>query len=318
MHPAKSVIYFTTATGAGYGLFFWLALLSFHNHLPADQLMGFVMLAVSFGLVITGLLSSTGHLGHPERAWRAMSLWRSSWLSREGVMAILTFIPMSIFAIYWVFLGQNIGMVGIIGMLGAAMALVTVFTTSMIYASLKTIPAWHNIWTKIGYLVMSLMSGAVLAMALTSGFGLTDVAFHLFNPVGILLAAGLIVKVIYWRHINSDKAVSTAESATGLGGFGKVSLAASPHSADNYLLKEMGFHIARKHAAKIRLIAAILGFVLPFILIGVAMHYLQDTVKLITICLAAAACLLGLVFERWLFFAEAKHAVTLYYGQDKV
>ena len=323
MHPAKSVIYFTTATGAGYGLFFWLALLSFHGHFPADNaagfhLMPFVMLAVSFGLIISGLLSSTGHLGHPERAWRAMSQWRSSWLSREGVMAILTFIPMSIFAIYWVFLGQNTGMVGFVGILGAAMALVTVFTTSMIYASLKTIPAWHNIWTKIGYLVMSLMSGAVLAMALTSAFGLTDVAFHLFNPVGILLAAGLIVKVIYWRHINSDKVVSTAESATGLGGFGKVSLAASPHSAENYLLKEMGFHIARKHAAKIRWIAALLGFVLPFIVIGVAMHYLQDTVKLITICLAATTCLLGLVFERWLFFAEAKHAVTLYYGQDKV
>lgn len=318
MHPAKSVIYFTTATGAGYGLFFWLALLSFHGHLPADQMMGFVMLAVAFGLVVTGLISSTGHLGHPERAWRAMSQWRSSWLSREGVMAILTFIPMSIFGIYWVFLGENTGMPGIVAMVGGVMALVTVFTTSMIYASLKAIPAWHNIWTKIGYFVMSLMSGAVLAMALTSAFGLTDVAFHLFNPVGILLVLGLIVKIIYWRHIHSGKAVSTAESATGLGGFGKVSLAASPHSADNYLLKEMGFKIARKHAAKIRWIAAILGFVLPFILIGVAMHYLQDTAKLFTILLAAASCLIGLVFERWLFFAEAKHAVTLYYGQDKV
>ena len=318
MHPAKSVIYFTTATGAGYGLFFWLALLSFHNHLPADQLMGFVMLAVAFGLVVTGLISSMGHLGHPERAWRAMSQWRSSWLSREGVMAILTFIPMSIFGIYWVFFGQNTGMAGIAGMVGAVMALVTVFTTSMIYACLKTIPAWHNIWTKIGYLVMSLMSGAVIAMALTSAFGLNDVAFHLFNPVGILLALGLIIKIIYWRHIHSDKAASTAESATGLGVFGKVSLAASPHSADNYLLKEMGFKIARKHAAKLRWIAAILGFVLPFFLIGVAMHYLQDTAKLLTIMLAATSCLLGLLCERWLFFAEAKHAVTLYYGQDKV
>ncbi len=323
MHPAKSVIYFTTATGAGYGLFFWLALLSFHGHLPADNAVGFhmmpfIMLAVAFGLIITGLLSSTGHLGHPERAWRAMSQWRSSWLSREGVMAILTFIPMSILGVYWVFLGQNTGVPGIAGMVGAFMALVTVFTTSMIYASLKTIPAWHNIWTKIGYLVMSLMSGAVLALALTSIFGLTDVAFHLFIPVGILLVVGLIVKIIYWRYIHSGKAVSTAESATGLGDFGKVSLAASPHSADNYLLKEMGFKIARKHARKMRWIAAVLGFVLPFILIGVAMHYLDGTAKLLVILLAAAACLLGLVFERWLFFAEAKHAVTLYYGQDKV
>lgn len=318
MHPAKSVIYFTTATGAGYGLFFWLALLSWHNHLPADQMMGFIMLAVSFGLIITGLLSSTGHLGHPERAWRAMSQWRSSWLSREGVMAILTFIPMSIFAIFWVFLGKNTGTSALIGVIGGIMAMVTVFTTSMIYASLKTIPAWHNIWTKIGYIVMSLMSGAVLAMMLTSAFGLRDVAFHLFIPVGVLLVLGLIVKLLYWRHINSNKAVSTAESATGLGRFGKVSLAASPHSADNYLLKEMGFKIARKHANKVRWIAALFGFLIPFILIGVAMHYLADTLKLIAILVAAASCLFGLIFERWLFFAEAKHAVTLYYGQEKV
>lgn len=318
MHPAKSVIYFTTATGAGYGLFFWLALLSWHNHLPADQMMGFIMLAVSFGLIITGLLSSTGHLGHPERAWRAMSQWRSSWLSREGGMAILTFIPMSIFAIFWVFLGKNTGTSALIGVIGGIMAMVTVFTTSMIYASLKTIPAWHNIWTKIGYIVMSLMSGAVLAMMLTSAFGLRDVAFHLFIPVGVLLVLGLIVKLLYWRHINSNKAVSTAESATGLGRFGKVSLAASPHSADNYLLKEMGFKIARKHANKVRWIAALFGFLIPFILIGVAMHYLADTLKLIAILVAAASCLFGLIFERWLFFAEAKHAVTLYYGQEKV
>jgi len=318
MHPAKSVIYFTVATGAGYGLFFWLALLASFGYLPAERVIGFAMLATSFGLIVTGLIASTGHLGHPERAWRAMSQWRSSWLSREGLMAILTFIPMSIFGIYWVFLGENTGLAGIIGLVGAVMTMVTVFTTSMIYASLKTIPAWYNIWTKIGYLVMSLMSGAVLAMALTSAFGLIDVAFHLVMPVGILLVAGLIVKLIYWRHIHASKAVSTAESATGLGVFGKVSLAASPHSADNYLLKEMGFKIARKHAYKLRWVTVTFGFIWPFLFIGVAMYYMQGTPKLLMILLAAACCLLGLVFERWLFFAEAKHSVTLYYGQDKV
>jgi len=119
MHPAKSVIYFTTATGAGYGLFIWLAVMATHGHLPATSLFGFVALAISFGLIVTGLLSSTLHLGHPERAWRAMSQWRSSWLSREGVMAILTFIPMSIFAVFWIFLGKNTGTPAVIGLVGA-------------------------------------------------------------------------------------------------------------------------------------------------------------------------------------------------------
>ncbi|PHS36678.1 MAG: DMSO reductase [Robiginitomaculum sp.] len=320
MHPAKSVIYFTVATGAGYGLFFWLALLAFLGILPADKIMGFVMLAVSFGLIVTGLISSTGHLGRPERAWRALSQWRSSWLSREGVMAILTFIPMGIFGVYWVFLGQNTGLSGVIGLIGAGMAMITVFTTSMIYASLKAIPAWHNIWTKVGYLVLSLMSGVVLAMAIVSFYGLIEAALYLWLPLGVLLVLGLGVKTLYWRHIHSEKIVSTAESATGLGRFGKVTQAASPHSADNYLLKEMGFKIARKHAAKLRWIAIILGFVLPFFLIGLVAHYM-DIRELGTktiVGIAALSCLLGLVFERWLFFAEAKHVVTLYYGETKV
>ncbi len=318
MHPAKSVIYFTTATGAGYGLFIWLAVLSHLGLLPTNQTFAFVALAISFGLVITGLLSSTLHLGHPERAWRALSQWRSSWLSREGVMAILTFIPMSIFAVFWVFLGKNTGLPAIIGLVGGVMALITVFTTSMIYASIKAIPAWHNGWTKLGYLVMSLMSGAVLVMAITSIAGLKDASEHMFIPVSILLILGFFVKTLYWQFILRRKAVSTAESATGLGGFGKVSLAGSPHSSDNYLLKEMGFAIARKHASKIRFIAAVLGFILPFILVGTAIYYTSGYTQSALVTGAALSCMCGLVFERWLFFAEAKHAVTLFYGESQV
>ncbi|HHI88931.1 MAG TPA: dimethyl sulfoxide reductase anchor subunit [Hellea balneolensis] len=317
MHPAKSVIYFTTATGAGYGLFVWLAYLALQGLLPADKLHAFVFLAAGFGLVITGLLSSTGHLGHPERAWRAMSQWRSSWLSREGLMAILTFIPLSIFAIMWFFMGQSAGLAARIAAIGAVMAMITVFTTSMIYASLKTIPAWHNIWTKFGYLTLSLMSGGLLALALSGVFGM-ETAFHaLIMPVLVLLVLGLSVKYLYWEHIKTAK-TSTIESATGLGRFGKVTLAARPHSEDNYLLKERGYRIARKHARKIRSLAAAFGFVLPLILLVAAMLYLEGTGRAIALCLAFILCMIGLVFERWLFFAEAKHAVTLYYGEQAV
>ena len=318
MHPAKSVIFFTTATGAGYGLFIWLAMLALMGILPTAQTFSFTALAIGFGLVISGLLSSTLHLGHPKRAWRALSQWRSSWLSREGVMAILTFIPLTLFAINWFFFQKIDSVVTAQIGIGAVMSLITVFTTSMIYASLKAIPAWHNVWTKAGYLVMCLMSGAVLAMALCTLFGYKDQAYHLFLPTIVLLALGLAVKLIYWRHIHVGKAVSTAESATGLGQFGKVSLAASPHGEANYLLKEMGFKIARKHASKIRMIASILAFIMPLSLIAISMHSQSDNLRTAGILAAALSCGIGLGFERWLFFAEAKHAVTLYYGESEV
>ena len=90
VHPAPSVILFTTASGAGYGLLAWLGAAGAFGGLPADRWFGGVAMVIGLGLVSAGLLASTFHLGHPERAWRALSQWRSSWLSREGVAAMAT------------------------------------------------------------------------------------------------------------------------------------------------------------------------------------------------------------------------------------
>ncbi len=111
--------------------------------------------------------------------------------------------------------------------------------------------------------------------------------------------------------------MSTAESATGLGQYGKVSFAASPHDQDNYLLKEMGFKIARKHSRKLRILASTLGFVLPFAMI-LAASWAAGMLPLLMIVGAALFCGIGIIFERWLFFAEAKHVVTLYYGETEI
>ena len=317
MHPAKSVIFFTTASGAGYGLMIWLALLPSFGFLSADFFFGFVALGIGFALIVSGLLSSTLHLGHPERAWRALSQWRSSWLSREGVAAILTFIPLGIFSLSWVFASQNTGIAGMIGMVAAVMCLTTVYTTSMIYGSLKAIPAWHNGWTVASYLILSLMTGALLALLLGALFGNSALVAQMTNPLLLLLVIGLVIKLFYWRKISYGSPVSTAESATGLGQFGKVSFAASPHDQDNYLLKEMGFKIARKHSRKLRILAGILGFVLPFAMI-LAASWAAGMLPVLLIAGAALFCGIGIIFERWLFFAEAKHVVTLYYGETEI
>src|SRR6188472_40678 len=105
MHPAYSVILFTTASGAGYGLLALLGLVGL-NHGPASSFaFGATCMVIALGLIALGLLSSTFHLGRPERAWRAFSQWRSSWLSREGVFSVFTFLPTAIFGIGWVFFG---------------------------------------------------------------------------------------------------------------------------------------------------------------------------------------------------------------------
>jgi DMSO reductase anchor subunit len=308
MHPSFSVIFFTTASGAGYGLLALLGVLAPLGVTPASPLFGFVALALALGGVTAGLVSSTFHLGHPERALRAFSQWRSSWLSREGVASVVTYAPAGLFGIAWVFFGTVSAVLGILAAIGAV---VTVFCTAMIYRSLKPIQRWHNSWVVPNYLALALMTGALWLSLLLEIFGAGNRGVTWLSLLAILLAAGL--KLAYWRFIDTSASASTVASATGLGGLGTVRLFEAPHTSENYLLKEMGFQIARKHAAKLRRIAVLLAFVLPFILALVPLLAAGWPAVLAAI-LAAPLATTGVLTERWLFFAEAKHAVTLYYG----
>jgi DMSO reductase anchor subunit len=311
MHPAFSVVFFTTATGAGYGLLALLGVLGGFQVIPPDFWLGFIGMGLALGLIVAGLLSSTGHLGRPERAWRAFSQWRSSWLSREGVASVLTFIPAGLFGIGWVFFGKTDGWVGIAGFLSAIGAVVTVCTTSMIYASLKPIAQWHSRFTLPAYLVFSAMTGSVLLNALLQGFALGSKI--LLVASALLTLFGWAWKQATWRYNDRLEIPTTANTATGLAG-GTVRSLEWPHTEENYLLKEMGFRIARKHSARLRQITQLLAFALPVLLLAATFALSWPFAAVLSV-LAAIVQFAGMLVERWLFFAEAKHTVTLYYGR---
>jgi sulfite dehydrogenase (quinone) subunit SoeC len=308
VHPSFSVIFFTASSGAGYGLLALLGVLVPLGIVPQDTLFAVVALGLALGAITAGLVSSTFHLGHPERAMRAFSQWRSSWLSREGVASVATYVPAGLFAIAWVFFG---GVSAVLGALVTLGAIVTVVCTAMIYRSLKPIQRWHNSWVMPNYLALALMTGALWLAWLLRLFGAGIASVDWLAILAIVLAAAL--KLGYWRFIDTTSSASTAESATGLGALGKVRLFEAPHTSENYLLKEMGFQIARKHAAKLRRIAFLLAFALPFLLSLVPLLAGGWPATLAAL-IAAPLATLGVLVERWLFFAEAKHAVTLYYG----
>ncbi|TIW21673.1 MAG: dimethyl sulfoxide reductase anchor subunit [Mesorhizobium sp.] len=312
MHPAFSVVFFTTATGAGYGLLALLGVLGGLGFIQPDFWLGLVGMALALGLIAAGLLSSTGHLGRAERAWRAFSQWRSSWLSREGVASVATFIPAGIFGIGWVLLGRSGGWVAIAGLLAAAGAVTTVCTTGMIYASLKPIAQWHSRYTLPAYLIFSGMTGCVLLNALLQGFAVGSAAVL----TGALLAtlAGWAWKLATWRYNDRLEIPTTANTATGLAG-GTVRSIEWPHTEENYLLKEMGFRIARKHSAKLRRLSQVLAFAVPAISLAIAFALPWPFATAASL-LAALSQFAGMLVERWLFFAEAKHTVTLYYGRE--
>ena len=314
MHPAPSVILFTVLSGTGYGMLFLLGYGAATRLLPPDSKFGLASFAMAIVFITVGLLSSLLHLGHPERAWRAMSQWRSSWLSREGLLATATYLPAVPFAIAWSFFGLNAGIFAFTGAMTGLLAAATVVATGKIYSTLRPIRQWNSAWVLPGYLVIALMSGALWLNVLLQWRGLSRPTIA-FIAAGAAVA-GLVIKILYWRSIDTAPARSTAETATGLGAIGRVRLLESPHTQDNYLLREMGYRVARKHAWRLRRIALSFGFFVPFVLAGLTAAF---TGKLATWTALAAALSagLGVLVERWLFFAEARHTVTLYYGAEK-
>ena len=312
MHPAYSVIFFTTASGAGYGLLIWLGLLGPLGWVPQTAAFGFVGIGLSLVLITGGLLSSTAHLGHPERAWRALSQWRTSWLSREGVASIATYVPAGLLGIGWVFLERTDGIFALMGVLAAALAVATIVCTGMIYASLPTIRAWHQPFVVPVYLALALATGALLLSFLLLLFGF-ETAWAPWLAV-VTIAAAWVLKTASWSHADRAERTYTVEQATGLGRFGKVRPLEPPHTQPNYVMREMGYQIGRKHAQKLRRIAVLLTFVVPGLL-----TLLMATGAPFGLLLALAAVIsagIGVLVERWLFFAEAEHVVMLYYGRE--
>lgn len=313
MHPAYSVILFTTSSGAGLGLLFWLGLGNVLGLLPHSSTFGYFTVGLGLALLSIGLLSSTFHLGRPERAWRAYTQWRSSWLSREGIAASATYVPAAIFAVGWDLFGETGGIVAVAGVIMSLLAIVTIYTTGMIYASLPTIRQWNQPLTTPNYVAMGLASGAVLLTLLLAVFDRVPI-WAVWVSI-IALIASWAMKTLYWMTILQQNPRYDIGSATGLGRFGQVRQLDPPHTMANFVMREMGYSVARKHANKIRRISVALAFVAPAVL-SVLMLVGSPDLNIVLALLATISMAIGLAMERWLFFAEAEHASMLFYGRQ--
>ena len=311
MHPAASIIFFTTASGAGYGLLALLGLCAAFGFLPAERWIGFTGLVLSLGMITAGLLASTFHLGHPERAWRAFSQWKSSWLSREGVMAVITYVPAGILFVGWVFLESSGALFAVAGILAASCALVTIYCTAMIYASLKPIRQWNSPLVAPNYLLLGLLTGTIFLNMVAYIFRAENSGFLWLMLV--LAIAAWIAKILYWRAANEPGGPDTA-SATGLTGKGPVRTLELPHTNPNYLQKEMVFRVARDHAVRLRFLVQAMAFGIPLVVALILLSSDSNSLGLLLSIFATMFAAIGVLFERWLFFAEAEHTVGLYYN----
>ena len=309
MHPAYSVILFTTSSGAGYGLLFWLGVFNAFGANPLGRWGTFAALTLALVLITIGLLSSTLHLGHPERAWRAFSQWKSSWLSREGVIAVATYVPAGL---WWLFLATGLSTGVFMGLAAAIGAVATVWCTGMIYGSLRTIRQWHRPDVAPIYEALAAATGALIYGVFAS-FSADAPLVITFVAIACVVGAGLM-KTTYWRQLDTDSGQYTVEMATGLGHLGSVRPLDPPHTMPNFVMREMGYSVARKHASTLRMLVITLLFVAPFLLLVLAIA-LSSFVVFFVLATLLAGC--GVVLERWLFFAEAEHVSMLYYGKER-
>ena len=311
MNPALSIIVFTVSSGAGLGLIAVTAI--FAVFAIGDLSAGVVIRGLSCGLVLTaiGLAASTLHLANPKNAWRAFSRLRSSWLSREGVLAVLLFPVASIYLLGVSFANGAAGwMIKFAGLITVLLALATLFATGMIYACLRTIRQWNTALVPANYLLLGGVTGTLI---------LNVIVVFEQGVSGIIAAFGIIMlaiagmgKALYYLWIGKPQG-ATINTATGFTR-ARVKLLDAGHSVGTFHTQEFGYQASTAWVSRWRGMVYAFGFVAPIALCAwsVQAQYAAAAV------LALASTMLGVVTERWLFFVEARHSINLYHGHQRV
>ena len=303
MNPAFSVVIFTSIAGAAQGMVVALALARLVGVAMAPSFLR-AGLAIAGVMLLIGLAASFAHLGRPERAWRAVLMWRTSWLSRE-VIVLLAFI--GVVALWWLALYAGIDTVWL-PLAAIAVAALLWYCTAMIYACLRFIQEWAQPLTLVNFTLIGLSSGLILTSALSVVLAQPE----LLPATG---TAALLVTVVAWitrtmalRRNAVIKHKSTLQSATGIRAPNLVQKSMGM-SAGSFNTREFFHHAGLLAMKNVKLALIVLGFALPTALLlwGVTAGFGLAFV------LALAVQVPGLVADRWFFFAQAKHPQNLYY-----
>jgi DMSO reductase anchor subunit len=307
MNPALSVVVFTTAAGAAQGLVVALALASFAA-LPMGAAFVSDGLLVAIVLLVAGLAASFLHLGRPARAWRAAAMWRTSWLSRE-VIVLPAFI--ALLAGWWlVSRGPRAPAAQLLLPLAAiAVAALLWYCTAMIYACLRFIEEWAQPLTLVNFVLLGLSSGLMLASALAALAGEHGALAAAAPAALVVTLVAWAGRAAAWRRNAAIRHRSTLQSATGIRAPRLVQTSMGM-SAGSFNTREFFHRASRAALARIKLLAVVAAFALPSLLVALVAAGAAPDLACVAALIVQAP---GLIADRWLFFAQAKHPQNLYY-----
>jgi len=318
MHPALSVILLTTLIGAGQGLFLALyASLVGHRlgFLASAAPMPFHLgsSALALVLLLAGLAASFFHLGHPERAWRTATCWRTSWLSREVIALPLALLGILAYGVASYLVAANGGGVANgtlllgLGTVGALLCLALFVCTGMIYACMRFLQEWATPLTVLNFTLLGSASGFTLAAALASVMAPEQRLFFTLYALLLTVLAWLGRAASLWRNARLRRK-STLQTAIGVR-HTRIRQLAQGAMGGSFNTREFFHGRSRRLLVTVKWLFLALVFALPVLLLGVALA----SASALPLQLAAALQLLGLIAERWYFFADAQHAQNLYY-----
>lgn len=307
MRPQFSIIFFTTLAGMAQGLLFFIALSNLYSQATPSPFLTNLALPVGFILLSLGLLASFFHLGHPERAWRAAMMWRTSWLSREVIA--LPALMAATAAVYIYALNSEVPQWLWLILLFTTLALWV--CTAKIYQCIRFIQEWSHPSTLTNFILLGLTSGMILLELLIALWG--DSAAQIIDaPLSIvaflLLFLSFNLKLWIWRRNRDLKPKSNLATATGIKG-GNIRQTSMGLMGGSFNTREFFHHQTDRVIANLRKIILLCAYVIPMIL----MAYSITTPSIVMIVLALLINYLGLLAERWMFFAEANHPQNLYY-----
>lgn len=322
MKPPFSVIFLTTLIGMGQGLF--LALYGEQVYLSLTQggiapFNFFLLVSACIALCLCGFgfIASFFHLGHPERAWRSAACWRTSWLSREVIALpmFMLFIFIYILLNFFSAFNMNIMTVGsiaidlsfVIGFLCSIFCVVLFVCTSMIYACLRFLQEWHSPFTMINFILMGCASGCILAAALSS-FMAPSLTLSYVEIAIVLTASAAISRSLSLVRNKKLRPKSTIQSALGINN-SKIVQKAQGAMGGSFNTRSFFHGKTRFFFKSIKWVFLMLAFLIPMIML---LMELKDSYPYILL-LALIIQYVGLIAERWYFFAEAKHPQNLYY-----
>ncbi|HEX5109203.1 MAG TPA: DmsC/YnfH family molybdoenzyme membrane anchor subunit [Vicinamibacterales bacterium] len=160
-HPHWPLVIMTVLTQLSVGAFITVWLLQL---LGVETRLGLTAL-ISLAVAGLALGASTLHLGRPVHAYRAVRMWRRSWLSREVLLFSAFSGVASIYAgMLWFGMGASLG----VGALTALLGLAGVTASACIYL-VPSRPSWNS-WHTVGEFALTAgVLGPLFAAAVGAG-----------------------------------------------------------------------------------------------------------------------------------------------------